>query len=89
MTLVYRPTHPEANENGMVEKQKAEPHDGAFFMPDIKPFLTQEGTPITSRSHLRAYEQKHGIKQVGTDYPGPTKPAFWDEHRARDKQRYG
>lgn len=37
-------------------------------MPDIAPFVTQDGAPIGSRSTLRAYEQRTGTKQVGNDY---------------------
>ena len=37
-------------------------------LPDIKPFVTQDGTHITSRSGVRAYEQKHGVRQVGNDF---------------------
>lgn len=44
------------------------PSAGAFLMPDIKPFRTQDGVEITSRSALRAYEQANGVKQVGNDY---------------------
>jgi hypothetical protein len=54
----------------LVPKSTAAPltSNGAFFMPDIKPFTTQDGVEITSRSSLRAYEQANGVKQVGNDY---------------------
>ena len=52
---------------------------GAFFVPDIKPFITQDGVEISSRSSLRAYEQKHGVKQCGNDWTGSAKPKFWDQ----------
>lgn len=45
----------------------ADQANGPFVMPDIKPFATMEGVPISSRSQLRAYEQKRGVRQVGTD----------------------
>lgn len=48
------------------------------FIPDIKSFVTQEGVEITSRSKLRAYERANGVKQVGNDWTGSEKPAFWD-----------
>ena len=53
-----------------VRKESAEPLHRPMFnvLPDIKPFVTQDGLEITSRSGLRAYEQKHGIKQVGNDF---------------------
>lgn len=60
-TFVYRAGQ-------LVEKSKAPPLSGVFHaMSDIKPFVTQDGNEITSRSSLRAYEQKHGVKQVGND----------------------
>ncbi len=38
-------------------------------LPDITPFTTPgDNTLISSRSALRAYEQRHGIKQVGNDF---------------------
>ena len=38
-------------------------------LPHITPFTTPgDNTHITSRSQLREYEQKHGIKQVGNDF---------------------
>lgn len=51
----------------LVEKHKAPPQSGVFVMADIKPFTTQDGKEITSRSALRAYEQANGVKQVGND----------------------
>lgn len=50
-----------------------------LIMPDIRSFVTQDKVEITSRSKLRAYERERGVKQVGNDWPGPEKPAFWDE----------
>jgi len=56
----------------LVEKTDAQrPDSGPFFLPDISPFRTQDGTAISSRSQLRAYETKHGIRQVGNDMPPP------------------
>lgn len=44
------------------------------FVPDIKPFVNVvERNPheITSRSQLRAFEQRSGFRQVGNDFePG-------------------
>ncbi len=71
----------------LVEKSQAQPSEtGAFFMPDITPFVTQDGVPISSRSELRAYEQKHGVKQTGNDWTGSEKPAFWDAMMARQRR---
>lgn len=51
----------------LVEKQTAPPKGGVFVFSDIAPFQTQDGVPIGSRSTLRAYEQRTGTRQVGTD----------------------
>ena len=52
-----------------VRKEDAAPlHTPNFnVLPDIAPFTTQDGTHITSRSVLRAYEQRNGVRQVGND----------------------
>lgn len=65
----------------LVEKQEAARSEAAFFMPDIAPFVTQDGVEITSRSALRAYEERNGVKQCGNDWTGSEKPAWWDAAR--------
>jgi hypothetical protein len=54
----------------LVPKSTAAPLNSGVFhvMSDIKPFVTQDGRPIESRSHLRAYERANGVKQVGNDF---------------------
>jgi hypothetical protein len=52
----------------LIPKELAAPLSGAYFLPDIVPFVTQDGKEITSRSRLREYEQKNGVKQVGNDF---------------------
>jgi len=56
----------------LVDKSRAPPLSGAFHshgvMPDLKPFVTQDGKEISSRSALRAYEQANGVRQIGNDY---------------------
>ena len=54
----------------LVPKETAEPLHRPHFniLSDIQPFTTQDGTHITSRSHLRAYEQANGVKQCGNDF---------------------
>ena len=56
--------------NRLVRKSAAAPLSRGYFnvLPDITPFQTQEGTPISSRSGLREYERKHGTRQVGNDF---------------------
>lgn len=71
----------------LVEKSKATPlhNQQNYAQSDIKPFVTQDGVEITSRSTLRDYERSRGVKQVGTDWTGPSRPAFWDLHLERQK----
>lgn len=51
--------------------RKAPSKEGPFFMPDIDrayggPIVSPiDGEHITSRSHLRAHERKHGVRQAG------------------------
>ena len=55
----------------LVEKDKLPAEDTArsfFFMPDIAPFVTQEGVAIGGRRALREYERKNGVRQVGSDF---------------------
>lgn len=52
------------------------------FVPDIRPFMTQDGVEITSRSKLRDYERRTGSRQCGDDWTGSSKPAWWDAYRA-------
>jgi len=50
---------------------KAPSKEGPFVMPDIDrayggPIVSPiDGEHITSRSHLRAHERKHGVRQAG------------------------
>jgi hypothetical protein len=90
MPVVYRPNHPLANENGMVERHLADPRYAKadpLVISDIEPFQTQDGAAITSRAALREYERRNGVRQVGTDYPGPERPPFWDKHLANERAR--
>ena len=54
----------------LVEKSSTPPNQSGVFhaMSDLKPFVTQDGKEISSRSGLRSYEQANGVKQVGNDY---------------------
>jgi hypothetical protein len=74
----------------LVEKHLAPPlatGRSAHVISDIAPFQTQDGTPITSRAALRDYERANGVRQVGSDWSGSERPAFWDRHLARDRER--
>jgi hypothetical protein len=68
--LMSRATYVRRN-GRIVPKNTAEPlpkRGVSHVMPDIQPFATQDGVPITSRSHLRAYEQRTGTRQIGNDF---------------------
>ena len=61
----------------LVPKSEARPlasASGAYVMPDITPFVTQDRVEITSRSALRAYERSRGVRQVGNDWKPPRLP---------------
>ena len=51
-----------------MRKRRTCARSAAHVMPDIAPFVTQEGVPIGSRSGLRAYERANGVRQVGNDF---------------------
>lgn len=53
-------------DGALVEKPKALPSGGAFsYVPDIAEFVTTDGTMIGSRTQRTAYEQRHGVRQIG------------------------
>lgn len=74
----------------LVEKQRRYQGDGIFaVMGDIEPFVTVDGIEISSRSALRSHERAHGVRQIGNDWAGSEKPAYWDAltHRAGRRRR--
>jgi hypothetical protein len=68
----------------IVEKHQATP-TGPLVLSDIQEFVTQDGVAITSRSQLRDYERKNGVRQVGNDWTGPSRPPFWDAFEQKRK----
>ena len=61
----------------LVPKSEARPLasvSATFVMPDITPFVTQDKVEITSRSALREYERRNGVKQIGNDIKPPLLP---------------
>jgi hypothetical protein len=61
----------------LVPKSEARPLasvSATFVMPDITPFVTQDKVEITSRSALREYERRNGVRQVGNDWKPPRLP---------------
>ncbi len=75
--------------DGKTVPKDTAPPKGGFVLSDIEPFQTQDGTPITSRSALREYEQRMGVRQVGNDWTGPEPPRFWNKLMERRAQRGG
>ena len=70
-TFVFR-------DGSLVPKSEAAPLTKAgpsfYAMPDIAPFVTQDKVEITSRSALRAYERRNGVRQIGNDIKPPLLP---------------
>ena len=63
----------------LIPKSQARPlapvaSSATFVMPDISPFVTQDKVEITSRSSLREYERRNGVKKVGNDWKPPRLP---------------
>lgn len=62
---------PDAGRCTEIVEQTKRSGNGAFFMPDITEFVSPiDGELITSRSKLRAHEQRHGVRQAGDFKPG-------------------
>lgn len=50
----------------LVEVAERTPPEGGFFMPDIAEFQSPvDYSIISSRSHLREHEKRHGVRQCG------------------------
>lgn len=73
----------------IVDKATGEPielkHEVAapgYAMSDIAPFKSPLDfkTEISSRSQLREYEKRHGVRQVGTDF-NSTYRKILDQHK--------
>lgn len=80
MSWVYRPGHPQANENGMVEKHLASPPQTdprIYVISDTMDPLKHPGTGMVldSKAEFRRHTRASGCVEVGTDpaarRPGP------------------
>jgi hypothetical protein len=88
-TLVYRPNHPQANENGMVPASIAGPRiekTQAFYVisdtiDHIKHPAT--GAMLDSKSKFRQHTRDSGCVEVGTD-PAASRPRPKFEVSERD-----
>jgi|SRR5215831_5803476 len=69
MTLVYRPDHPEANENGMVEKMAVGRVGGAYVVSDTidGTWHPADGKYYDSKSNFRRTTKSRGMVEVGTE----------------------
>lgn len=53
-------------------------------MGDIRAFRSPiDGSVIASRSQLREHERRHGVRQVGNDWTGSTRPPWWNGSTGR------
>lgn len=72
-TMVYRPDHPEANENGMVSAETAGPKHASgsacYVIGDEMPATRHmvDGKYFTSKAKFRAHTKAHGCIEVGNE----------------------
>lgn len=71
-TLIYRPGHPRANENGMVPRHLAGPIESKpalYVISDTMDHLKHPGTGmmIDSKAEFRRHTRASGCLEVGTD----------------------
>lgn len=80
MGLVYRPDHPQANENGMIDRQLAFAHidhgEAAYVISDEMPPTRHmcDGHHYTSKAKFRAATKAHGCIEVGNETATLLKP---------------
>lgn len=69
MSLVYRPDHPEANENGMVERAVSRRVAGAYVISDTigDTWHPADGKHYDSKSNFRRATKSRGMVEVGTE----------------------
>lgn len=73
MNLVYRPNHPRANQNGMVDKRAAGPlihaDPATYVISDTIDPIKHMGTGqiIDSKARFRQHTRQAGCVEVGTD----------------------
>ena len=81
MSLVYRPGHPAANENGLVPKYIAGPrqddlkrHHGVISDTMTGTWHPCTGQYMDSKSKFRAVTKAHGAVEVGNEKLSPRAP---------------
>jgi len=61
---------------------------GPTIISDVEPFqVPGSGEWLPSRSAVRRFERENEGKQCGNDWTGSSKPAFWDEMVAENRER--
>ncbi len=91
---VYRPKHPKANQNGMIESHLAEPKgsDPRFYViSDEMPLLRHmgDGKMYSSKAKFRQATKAVGCVEIGNDpaIARPRKPIPLSRERRRDDIR--
>lgn len=69
MTMIYRPDHPEANENGMVERNLQRREPGAYVISDTidGTWHPADGKYYDSKSNFRRTTKGRGMVEVGNE----------------------
>lgn len=92
MALIYRPDHPAANENGMIDARRAPRREGAFVISDeIAPTRHMcDGKYYTSKAKFRQTTRDFDCVEVGNETGTllkPRKPIMPDRKQRRDDIR--
>jgi hypothetical protein len=94
MTLIYRPDHPDSNDNGMVEKHLVAPHhvDAVQVISDTMELMRNmvDGKYYDSKSKFREVTRAHGCIEVGNETATllkPRKPVELDRGQRKEDIR--
>jgi len=94
MTMIYRPNHPQCNENGMIDRsldfapaRGAAPNVISDIMPETRHMAS--GRHHTSKSEFRKDTKAAGCVEYGNDssLTRPRKPVPLDRGKRRDDIR--
>lgn len=94
MGLVYKPDHPEANENGMIDRSLLyyEKGDSAYVISDEMPEIRHmcDNKLYTSKAKFRETTRAHNCLEVGNEVSTllkPRKPVQMDRRKRADDIR--
>lgn len=94
MGLVYKPDHPEANENGMIDRSLLyyERGEAAYVISDTMDLTRHmaDNKMYDSKAKFREVTKAHGCIEVGNESATmlkPRKPATLDRRQRRDDIR--